>query len=402
MAIKDLTTAIRAKPDSAARSAVLEGLENINRTVKAAGYLGQIVQSVPPLNYDRRVIALGVARLLDHELFKSECVPQGKTPLQVIKDTAKCLKWDSNPGRFNTIAIIAEGMEKASDNLNSLVESGVLGRMIPPSSNKFLPPEDVWKFCMDFRRQDSGQYAFESEPGYMAGMYNGLKFMLDSIKQNPPVSVSADWLQSLHDSCVEGVLTDQGVDNFAQLAKGFRENTTNGFTLSPDRNCTDQGVRELQAITAEGGVLHKHSSVLSHGQQGWEIRTVMKSSAECATLANRIFEEYKNEINAAQNPDAKYAAIAKCCRNLEVAHLFRDGNARTIGFLLVNKLLLDNDLQATIMEDPNHFDGHSIAQLVEEITKGQERFANVCRQQTENQQTTESASQLMNQGFIRG
>jgi hypothetical protein len=60
---------------------------------------------------------------------------------------------------------------------------------------------------------------------------------------------------------------------------------------------------------------------------------------------------------------------------LERAHLFDDGNARTIGLLVVNKLLLENGLRPAMMEDPNRFDGFSTDELVAEIKQGQATFA---------------------------
>ena len=59
---------------------------------------------------------------------------------------------------------------------------------------------------------------------------------------------------------------------------------------------------------------------------------------------------------------------------LERAHLFSDGNARTYGFVVINKLLIDAGLSPTILENPNHLDGFSIEEIVQEIREGQGRF----------------------------
>jgi type II secretory pathway component PulF len=52
----------------------------------------------------------------------------------------------------------------------------------------------------------------------------------------------------------------------------------------------------------------------------------------------------------------------------------KDGNTRTFGILLVNRLLLKEGLEPAIMEDPNRFNGYAVSELVDEIKKGQNLF----------------------------
>lgn len=66
--------------------------------------------------------------------------------------------------------------------------------------------------------------------------------------------------------------------------------------------------------------------------------------------------------------------IAEVCRNIQVTHPYQDGNARTIGCLLVNGLLMAEGMSPAIIPDANFFDGHSVDELVEVIKEGQQQF----------------------------
>jgi hypothetical protein len=69
------------------------------------------------------------------------------------------------------------------------------------------------------------------------------------------------------------------------------------------------------------------------------------------------------------------AAIARCCQDLDQHHLFSDGNARTLGFLVMNKLLLQNGLSPVVLVDPNHIDMNSIDELVTKMRFAQVQFS---------------------------
>ncbi|QDI05744.1 hypothetical protein E4A48_02740 [Xanthomonas cerealis pv. cerealis] len=96
--------------------------------------------------------------------------------------------------------------------------------------------------------------------------------------------------------------------------------------------------------------------------------------------AQKIIDRNARLIRTAPSEDAKLSAIARCCQGLKGAHLFDDGNARTRGMLVVNKLLLENDLRPALMEDPNRFDGFSIDELIAEIKQCQATFAHYSAQ----------------------
>ncbi|MFC3654892.1 hypothetical protein ACFOPN_04140 [Xanthomonas hyacinthi] len=72
--------------------------------------------------------------------------------------------------------------------------------------------------------------------------------------------------------------------------------------------------------------------------------------------------------------DATTHAIAHRCQQLDQHHLFAEANIRTIGFLRLNKLLLDQGASPTMLESPKVLDMCSTAEVVAGIRQGQRRL----------------------------
>lgn len=70
------------------------------------------------------------------------------------------------------------------------------------------------------------------------------------------------------------------------------------------------------------------------------------------------FLRYEKEIKKAKNIDEKLFAIADLLRTLEIYHFLPDGNQRTYAFLMLNKLLIENNLLPAILDSPFIFDGY--------------------------------------------
>lgn len=88
-----------------------------------------------------------------------------------------------------------------------------------------------------------------------------------------------------------------------------------------------------------------------------------------------LIEEYYERIRLAQGNLVEIIyAIAKFAHQADILHPFCDGNVRTFVFLIVNKLLLENELLPAIFADPNRFDGYSIYELCLEIINGQKAW----------------------------
>jgi prophage maintenance system killer protein len=82
----------------------------------------------------------------------------------------------------------------------------------------------------------------------------------------------------------------------------------------------------------------------------------------------------KYEALPKTNEEEKLIAIATLCQDLDQMHVFVDGNIRTTGILVLNKLLLQQRLSPSVLEDVNCLDCLSVAEIVEKIREGQAYF----------------------------
>jgi hypothetical protein len=324
-----------------------------------------------------------------------------------------------------------------------------------------FPIESIWKMAIDVGKESEsatqGWAAFETESGYMAGIYRGLAFVLKADLENK--ALDAEFVADLHDTALQGVLSTQllsGMDlsqvvpeskpgdkyklsslaatvakykydvtppfyidqyllkegfhtpnpgaepgcfgvgaiygsmtprGFAQACERLSQTSSHTLLVSgqkaviapqfnSDRNrYVAEGMDKISAVrraiepfkVAESDAFNPESGYVFFTNLPWQ-KTTPKEKV------NQILSAYKAETNEAQTETEKLTAIARCCQNLNQAHPFADGNARTFGVLLVNRLLLKEGLGPAIMEDANRFDGYAVDELVDEIRKGQASF----------------------------
>lgn len=73
----------------------------------------------------------------------------------------------------------------------------------------------------------------------------------------------------------------------------------------------------------------------------------------------------------------KLRAIAACCQELNRLHFFSDGNTRTVGMLVLNKLLRKAGFGMTVLWNPNRLDMYSIDEIIADIKEGWARAASL-------------------------
>jgi hypothetical protein len=101
-------------------------------------------------------------------------------------------------------------------------------------------------------------------------------------------------------------------------------------------------------------------------------RTQLPQTVE--SLMDYVINKAYQEITTAKqqnNQDAVIEAIIACCRGLGVIHPFRDANGRLIMFLILNKLLMEQGMPPTILDDQGLMIGKSKAELIALIKAGQ-------------------------------
>ena len=220
------------------------------------------------------------------------------------------------------------------------------------------------------------------EPGYQKGMENGFRVMSKLIGQK----TNLDLVIALHDAAVSGVVNKK--------KQSFKMGLGVAWQYKFE---TEKMSREARWELFFGRILFfpemfprmPGDTVLSLLIQGEIFRPYFVSSCKLikgdhwiishsngihADENKRIafaFVNYEEKIRHAQSLKAKLAAISDLLRTLEIAHIFPDGNQRTYSFLLLNKLLIENNIPPAILDEPDMFDGfYSVHEMVLRLQKG--------------------------------
>ena len=111
-----------------------------------------------------------------------------------------------------------------------------------------------------------------------------------------------------------------------------------------------------------------------------EIRTRSNNSEAVRAGVHKLIQIYLEMPK--RNEEEKLKAILLFVQNLDQIHPFFDGNIRTFGILLLNKLLMDEGLYPCCFWDPNVLDCLSIQELIVKAREGQRRFLSLCEAET--------------------
>ncbi len=251
-----------------------------------------------------------------------------------------------------------------------------------------FPDAEKWRLFIDTNRQEEGPSAFDkTEPGYALAMQNALDYASRTVCE--PLSVSE--LTKLHDICIDGIYSGArlipkgmgGVQRYG-LSKGHiaeillesRDRIQVGSPpVTPEALLEWSSERLVKYSGSEQDDKEKPCLaewLPDHQQIASNVRG---SPAEKTEVLEERINGYYESISTAKNDNEKMLAIVRLCRALEMAHVFSDGNQRTIVFVLLNRLLIENRLSPVILGDPYVFDGYlSAEQLVAEVIRGQTNF----------------------------
>lgn len=97
---------------------------------------------------------------------------------------------------------------------------------------------------------------------------------------------------------------------------------------------------------------------------------------------NRYIAIYHHEMQAAKDKMQQLIAIVKFTHACDQLHPFDDANTRTFCMLLLNRLLMQNGFPLTILENPNHFDCHSLNELLIKTIEGMQNVFKLIKQQS--------------------
>lgn len=256
---------------------------------------------------------------------------------------------------------------------------------LPGTPYNGLKLDDLWKLMfMERDRIKYGENDYErEEQGYLQGVMNGYLFMLSTIGR----PLTPDLYEQLHDHCVEGIYT---AEHPRGIPKGYRRYSdgAEAFYLIPGHTVSDKGVKELKNRINTYAYVDDSTkdrfNFLKDAIQSPE--TTVESQKPILKLKPTRPETCKRNaqfcidlyLAAPKNSEQeKLFAIAGICQDLDQLHLFVDGNIRTTGILLVNKLLIENGISPTVMRDVNQLDCLSREEIVDLIREGQNFFENL-------------------------
>ena len=280
---------------------------------------------------------------------------------------------------------------------------GAIGTMVAESDNaklaplQGLPPGDYWRLLIDGKEHGrENKHCYDRSCGYMAGMMSGLEHIVEHIDDE----LSVDFIKDLHMKMSRHVTTEAG-SNDARRSEGAIGLTRNKFQeqgLKKVSNAwgtcferTEEGLQELTAIRddltevvpdyfgvpeikqlTKANVTRDVPEIpAARGMEGEGLPAVVTQ------LMNHAIQTYQNAIGAANNEDDRLDAIIDCCRALGQIHPFKDANGRVLMFGVLNKLLLENQLNPTILNDQGLMIGLSRGDLRTRIREGQVAVENL-------------------------
>jgi len=273
---------------------------------------------------------------------------------------------------------------KKTEILETVVEQIVADSKDPKLAGlKGLKKEDYWKILIDGQvHKYNNKHFYDRSKGYMASMMKGLELIASEIDS----SLSTAFVQKLHRAVTEFVTNETKLDNGIPLTSSVFQET--GIKRTPNswgvtKQYSDAGMNELAALRKElddlvpGGYFSEDAMRFADLEPDrvvqWKAgKSPVDLAGTVTRLMDHVIDKADREIKAAgADQDAIIGAIVDCCRGLGIIHPFKDANGRLIMFLVLNKLLLENKMRPTILEDQGLMVGKSKTELIKLIKDGQ-------------------------------
>jgi len=276
-----------------------------------------------------------------------------------------------------------------------------------------FPAEQLCKLFVDAKDWDVHKaeiYRYENEPGYTSALFLAFHKMGDILSSK----LNFELIKLIHDICIDNVIGEQ----FAYLYSTYY---CTEVKISNNENGTINGVREVMVMSPAnstskivnhftkhdvwsnkvmfGEIDEKRYAAVRQLRMNHAVSNNMRSYFKPPLLTvthfynKSRFEIVENFCNVYEcrltkiKSDASLdecakkneiiSAIAEVCRNIQFTHPFYDGNARTIGCILVNGLLMKEGFYPSIIPNANVFDAYDVVSLVDIIKQGQNHFINI-------------------------
>lgn len=296
---------------------------------------------------------------------------------------------------------IAEPMEKESTEQEQEEENDINYKEIIKNLDKKL----MWKMVIDGRYHSKGKYICDKggkvsegmyaakEPGYLKAMLGAFKYMVKTIDKK---KLDENLFREFH----KRALTKVGIRYKFDCTDYWGDKHEHASFPVGKSNSTEKGKEELFEKKKDGWDCEKKLKPV--------IRTVSnkpgnrlfayesKTSKQARNFAKLAFETYYKKLEElkengkvegswlpedSSEEDKKLEIIIRICQCLDQAHTFYDGNIRTIVFLTMNKMLVENNLCPVCLWNPNCLDVMDVETLIGKIKDGQDCFKEIFMKQ---------------------
>lgn len=225
-----------------------------------------------------------------------------------------------------------------------LIQAKVFQEMEKIPGFKDIRFEDVWKFVIDGKKWKDGAYAFENEPGYIVATLQG---MLTALQARKDIK-TPDWYINIHDTCVNEVRSQFGQRE--NISKNVQTGTHGFYLGQQDRD--ELGLQDLEKQKrGEWLTFHVASNKLdAHKGNEDQIRERI----------NNLLSGYHHLLDEAKDAADKLIAHLWLVRELEIHHVFSDGNGRS-SMLALQCLAsgANSGILPMLFWDPNILDANS-------------------------------------------
>lgn len=280
--------------------------------------------------------------------------------------------------------------------------------------SNFNIDKGIYHLFIDKKHAHIGETAYDDERGYLNGILDGLIAVLSTRGEE----LTTKMFEDFRDICISNV-HQKPISHEAAARNPFGKEFNLGFRdceskknvdilehtihigIKNNYNYNAEGIKEflennqdkvkfykqdrdnLFLLDFEADVTNNNTGwgLVPFGDNQYRLCCGPKTRAETIEYIDERLDAYNKNIRDIINmgkdhekDDNIIKEIALLCRDLEQYHPFEDANLRTIAFLTMFKLLMDNDLSPTILEEPNRFDGYDINTLVNDIKDGQQYF----------------------------
>lgn len=263
----------------------------------------------------------------------------------------------------------------------------------------------IWKLFIDKDCHSLGKMAFDissksektpPEPGYYAAMQAAFDYTLKNLHKK----LDAEEFKKIHLLCIANV------ENLKSNEKDFKPSTYSFIYKNVSSDASFEWKNEKLIVLIndlfKGTAKSEDYLATALYSDGYKISSNYVNATQeiIAQKINDIFATFYTEIENAADKEAKLLAIVAACRKLEIGHFFSDGNQRTIVFVILNKLLLENNFLPVILEDPLVFDGyHSKRELLKDISQGMANFLSTMQNENKAQNITSNNIADNNENF---